>query len=165
MIAKPHTLPPESVCEQLGTDLKQGLREDQVSQLRQKYGRNVFAGQQAKSAWRILLEQFLDPVIYVLGAAIGIALFFQEFLEAFAVLLVVLLTASIGFAMELQALRSMESLRKMSQAISLVIREGQRKLLSADQIVPGDILLLQEGDLITADGRLFYTSSPAKAFR
>lgn len=159
MIVKPYSLPPETVCEQLGTNLKQGLREDQVSQLRRKYGRNIFAGQQAKSAWRILLEQFLDPVIYVLGAAIVIAMFFQEYLEAFAVLLVILLTAFIGFAMELQAVRSMESLRNLSQAISLVLRDGLRTLLTADEIVPGDILLLQEGDLVTADGRLFYTDN------
>ena len=154
MVLNPHTIPGEAVSKRLGVDPKKGLSKGRIRKLRAKYGPNQLAEHKQKPAWRILLEQFADPVIYVLGIAILLALIFGEFMEGLAVLVVILVTVAIGFSMEYQALRSMESLRKISQVVSRVLRGGKHELITADRIVPGDILILQEGDLITADARL-----------
>ncbi len=154
MVLNPHRLTGEAVSERLGVNPKKGLSNTRVRKLRAKYGSNQLAEYKQKPAWRILLEQFADPVIYVLGTAIFLALIFGEFMEALAVLVVILITVAIGFAIEYQALRSMESLRKMSQVVSRVLRRGKNQSIPADRLVPGDILILQEGDLVTADARL-----------
>lgn len=154
MVCSPFTIPGEVVSESFGVDPKQGLEPARVRALRAKHGPNKLSEHKQKPAWRILLEQFADPVIYILGTATILALIFGEFMEAFAVLAVILITVAIGFVMEFQALRSMESLRKMSQTVSRVLRKGKHNLIAADLIVPGDILILSEGDLVTADARL-----------
>ncbi len=154
MVSKPHTLDAASVCEALGVDARRGLSNNRVRTLQEQHGLNQISEQRKKPAWRVLLEQFADPVIYVLGSAIVLALLFGEFAEALAVSVVILITVGIGFAMELQAVRSMESLKQMSQVISQVLRNGKITAVTAEQLVPGDILLLREGDLVTADGRL-----------
>ena len=151
---EPHTLAGKTVCESLEVDPKSGLDDHRVKKLRARYGPNLVAEHKRKPAWRIFVEQFADPVIYVLGAAVLLAFIFGELMEASAVLVVILITVTIGFVMEFQAIRSMESLKKMSQVVSRVLRSGKSVLVSADQLVPGDILLLQEGDLVTADARL-----------
>ena len=154
MVSKPHTLDAASVCEALGVDARRGLSNNRVRTLQEQHGLNQISEQRKKPAWRVLLEQFADPVIYVLASAIVLALLFGEFAEALAVAVVILITVGIGFAMELQAVRSMESLKQMSQVISQVLRNGKITAVTAEQLVPGDILLLREGDLVTADGRL-----------
>ena len=159
MLYDPHTLTGKAVCDTLGVDPNCGLGKEQVSASRARYGMNRVAGHKKKPAWRIFFEQFADPVIYVLGAAAMLALVFGEFMEASAVFVVILITVIIGFAMELQAIRSMESLREMSQVVSRVLRDGKNSLIPADQLVPGDILLLQEGDLVTADARLLHSDN------
>ncbi len=159
MLHDPHTSAGKAVCDTLGVDPNQGLSREQVHASRARYGMNRVAGHKKKPAWKIFLEQFADPVIYVLGTAVLLALAFGELMEASAVFVVILITIMIGFSMEFQAIRSMESLREMSQVVSRVLRAGKNALVPADQLVPGDILLLQEGDLVTADARLLHSDN------
>ncbi len=154
MVSEPYTMHGASVCEALGVDAQRGLQTNRIRKLQEEHGLNQISEQGRKPAWRVLLEQFADPVIYVLGSAIILALLFGEFVEAMAVAVVILITVGIGFAMELQAVRSMESLKQMSRVISQVLRNGKKTAVTAEQLVPGDILLLREGDLVTADARL-----------
>jgi Ca2+-transporting ATPase len=154
MLNQPHTSTGKAICDSLQVDPKKGLDDIQVKKLRARYGPNLVAEHKSKPAWKIFSEQFADPVIYVLGTAVLLALIYGEMMEAAAVLVVILVTVAIGFGMEYQAIRSMESLKKMSQVVSRVLRSGKNTLIAADQLVPGDILVLQEGDLVTADARL-----------
>jgi len=102
----------------------------------------------------ILADQLLDPIIYILAVAAVLAFLFSDLLEGFAILVVILISVGIGFFMELQAIRSLEALRKMGQAMTHVIRSGKRIKIRAAEVVPGDIVLLQTGDVIPADARL-----------
>jgi Ca2+-transporting ATPase len=101
-----------------------------------------------------LLEQFLDPIIYLLAGAAILSFAFQEWEEGIAIAVVILLTVMIGFIMEWQAVRSMEALRQLSQTRCRVLREGREQTIAADKLVPGDILLLEMGEAIPADARL-----------
>lgn len=161
MIKDAHTISIQDAALYFKVDLDKGLSKSQVQQHRTIYGENVLKRKKAKNAWLILFEQFLDPIIYVLGVAMILAFVFNEWLEGFAVLTVILLTTTIGFFMELQAIRSVEALQKIAQSITNVIRNGSSKSLKARFLVPGDIIILTSGDVIPADARLIEHQSMA----
>jgi len=154
MPQSPHTLSIEKILATLVTDGDEGLGMDEVAQRIQKYGANKIPEQGHKNRLQILAEQFLSPIIYILAGAALLAFVFSDLLEGFAILVVILISVGIGFFMELQALRSLEALRKMGQAMTYVIRSGRRIKIKSAGVVPGDILLLQTGDVIPADARL-----------
>ena len=152
--AHPHTLSPEEAVAHLQTDPQKGLSKEDVRERRRQFGENRLERQRRKPIPLIFLEQFLDPVIYVLLAAAALGFAFGEFIEAVAVLVVILITATIGFVMEWQARRSMEALRKMSEVMTTVLRDGKSQSVRADELVPGDLLALEAGDVAPADARL-----------
>ncbi len=156
-----HAISISDITTRLHVDPQKGLTYDEAKKRLSYYGENKLKHKRAKSSWIILLEQFLDPVIYVLGIAMILAFVFTEWLEGFAVLVVILITVLIGFFMELQAVRSIESLRKMVQTMANVMRGGNIQHLKSNHIVPGDIILLAPGDLIPADARLIWHQSLA----
>lgn len=102
----------------------------------------------------MLAEQFRSPIVYLLFVAASASLYFGNAMEAISILVVILLNALIGFFMELQARTSMRALKKMDQTLSKVIRHGKVKALPAEHIVPGDLMVLEAGDMIPADGRI-----------
>ena len=108
----------------------------------------------ADNSCPILVNQLKGPVIWLLATAAAIAALFGEWTEAIAILLVLAINTAIGFATELRAVRSMESLRKLGSRSSRVLRDGTLKILRAEQVVPGDIMLFESGDVVTADIRL-----------
>ncbi len=144
----------ESLVSDLAVDTKRGLSPEAVLKLREQYGENRLEKADQKPVWRIFFQQFLDPVIYVLIVAAGLGFAFGEVIEAVAVAIVILITAFIGFFMEWQAQRSMQALRKMAETHGVVIRDGEEKTVEAGELVPGDLLLLKTGDVVTADGRV-----------
>jgi Ca2+-transporting ATPase len=144
----------EKLCEQLEVDAGQGLTDQSARRRLEEYGPNRLKKQKSKSLLRIFLEQFLNPIIYVLIAATVLAFAFGENIEGIAVVVVILITALIGFFMEWKANRSMEALRKMAQTVATVLRNGRAGEVKAPEIVPGDILLLEAGDVVPADARI-----------
>ncbi len=154
MFQNPFALPIDKILVQLGSDSEHGLKRDEAARRLEKYGRNQIPEQGAKSRWRILADQLMDPIIYILSVAAVLAFFFSDLLEGFAIVVVILISVGIGFFMELQAIRSLEALRKMGQAMTHVIRSGKRMKIKAAEVVPGDIVLLQTGDVIPADARM-----------
>jgi len=150
----PHASPAEEVIEIQKVDPKKGLSRTEVKKRRSQYGPNRLKASKSKSPWRILLEQFLDPIIYLLAGAAILSFAFQEWEEGIAIAVVILLTVMIGFIMEWQAVRSMEALRQLSQTHCRVLREGRELTITADELVPGDILLLEMGEAISADARI-----------
>lgn len=154
MIQNPHSLSIQEITDYLNVDLEKGLRSHQVKYQRKIHGTNTLKQKKAKGIWVILLEQFLDPIIYLLFVAMILGFYFSEWLEGFAVLIVILITVMIGFFMEWHAMRSVEALQKITQTVALVLRNGKQKKLQAHLLVPGDIIYLNSGDVVPADARL-----------
>jgi len=150
----PWARPAPSVAEALGTDLAQGLPDDEAQRRLQQAGRNEIAQGQRTSVWQLLARQFLSPIVGVLVLAGLVALGTGRLVEAGAVLVAVVINAVIGFVTELRALRSVDSLRELGSAEAVVSRDGARRRIDAAELVPGDVVSLEEGDVVPADLRL-----------
>lgn len=144
----------ENVLRQFESDPVNGLTENNAAERLEKFGSNAIAHEKKKSLWLIFLRQFNSPIVYLLIVAVGLSFFFQEWLDGFAILVVILINAVIGFYMEFQAERSMEALKKLSMLPAKVIRGGQLKEINAEELVPGDLIFLEAGDMVPADGRI-----------
>lgn len=144
----------EEVLKNWQVDPERGLDTSTVEGRRQKYGPNRLEEAETRSVWQILIEQFKSPIIGLLAVAAVLSFAFQEWVEGVAVIIAILLNAVIGFVTEIKAVRSMESLQQLSQTKATVRRSGQVQEIPADEIVPGDIVVLDSGDLIPADVRL-----------
>jgi Ca2+-transporting ATPase len=144
----------DDILETLEVDSARGLSDDEAERRRQEVGENILETAKPKSAWRLLLNQFQSLVVVLLLAAAVAAFIFGEHVEAVAIGAVIVINAGIGFFMELRAVRSMEALRTMAQTSSRVRRSGVERMLVARDLVPGDILVVQAGDVVSADLRI-----------
>lgn len=154
-----HSLSVEEILSEFNVDPNKGLASSEVKSRLEEHGYNRLKKRKSKNIGLIFLEQFLDPIIYILAAAMALAYFFGEWLEGTAVLIVILITALIGFFMEWQALRSVEALQKMVETHANVLRDGKEEQIKAAGLVPGDIVILESGDVIPADCRMLETES------
>ncbi|MGB3199847.1 MAG: cation-transporting P-type ATPase [Nodosilinea sp.] len=150
---------PQEVLDAFGVDAAQGLNSRQVDRQREKYGWNRLEEAKQRGAGAIFVDQFKSPIIGLLAVAAVLAFAFQEWIEGIAVAIAIALNALIGFTTELRAVKSMESLQQLSQTQAKVRREGQVKQVAADQLVPGDIVVLEGGDIVPADLRLISASN------
>lgn len=150
----PHQLTPDELNARLKTDIHKGLTDEAATQRLEEYGQNAIESREKISPWMILLHQFKSPVVYLLLVAAAMSVFFREWPDAIAIGVVILLNAAIGFIMELQAERSMKALEKMTHLSAKVLRNGKLKEVPVETIVPGDVLFLEAGDLVAADGRI-----------
>lgn len=146
------------IQNRLDTDPEHGLSEAQVSQRLEKYGPNKLEKHQQVSIWQILLDQVNTPVIYLLAAAAVLSFAFGDIPEGIFIVIVILINAAIGFYMEYRARESMKALQQMDKLQARVIREGEQIQIDAEEVVSGDLLVIQPGDLIAADARLIETS-------
>ena len=153
-----HSISPEEVSRLYETDEVRGLSHEEVIGRLEKFGDNSITHEKKKSLWLIFMRQFNSPIVYLLIFAAGLSFFFQEWLDGFAILVVILINAIIGFYMEFQAERSMEALKKLSILPAKVIRNGELSEINAEELVPGDLIFLEAGDMIPADGRIFRSS-------
>ena len=119
-----------------------------------RHGPNTLLTHPERSAVSILADQIKSPVVWLLATAAAVAALFSEWTEATAILLVLAINTLIGFFTEFRAVRSMEALRKLGSRSSRVRRDGKLKTIPAEQVVPGDIVVLESGDVVTADIRL-----------
>jgi Ca2+-transporting ATPase len=149
---------PEAVLDAFGVDPAQGLHRQQIERQRQKYGWNRLQEAKQRSVRAIFLDQFKSPIIALLAVAAVLAFAFQEWIEGIAVVIAIALNAVIGFTTELRAVKSMESLQALSKTQAKVRREGQVQQIDADHLVPGDIVVLEGGDVVPADIRLVEAS-------
>jgi len=150
----PHTLSVEEVLQAFETDAKAGLSKSEAGQRTSRFGQNIFKPQKQKSIWMLLLLQFKSPIVYLLLFAVAVTFYFQNYLESLAIGVVIVVNALIGFFMEWQARNSMNALKEMDIILSTVIRDGKTIEIPAEQITPGDIILLEAGDMIPGDGHL-----------
>ncbi|MBI4988572.1 MAG: cation-translocating P-type ATPase [Rhodocyclales bacterium] len=149
-----HTLTKEDAARRLGVTPADGLSADEAAGRLSRHGPNALPEGRARSAIRMLLDQFADFMILVLIAAAIVSGIVGEPADTLAIVVIVLLNASIGFAQEWRAQRAMAALRKMAAHSARVRRGGAVAALPADRLVPGDIVLLEAGNVIPADLRL-----------
>ena len=154
----PFALSSEEVLEQLGVNFDEGLSVDEAARRLAQFGRNRIAETVTDPWWRLLLQQFKSPLVYLLLFATALSFFFNEWLDGIAIIMVILINAVIGFLMEFQAGQSMEALRQLS-SISAKVRRGGRLLeINAEEIVSGDVAFIETGDVVAADGRIIQQS-------
>jgi Ca2+-transporting ATPase len=149
-----HTLSPETVLEQLDVDLQQGLASQVVQQRQAQYGPNELIDRGVKPPWQILVDQFRETMVIVLMIAAAISVLISDWKDAVAILAIVILNAVLGFVQEYRAEQAMAALKRMSAPIVKVRRDGHVAEVPSQQLVPGDVVLLEVGDAIPADARL-----------
>ena len=157
-IAHPWAKSVDAILETVDVDVQQGLSASEVEQRREQYGENRLRDAATRSAWQILLEQFKSLIVALLAVAAALSFAFGDWVEGVAVLIVILINASIGFVTELRAVRSMEALQQLSSVSTAVRRAGEVRQIPAEELVPGDIVVLSGGDVVTTDIRLVEAS-------
>ncbi len=136
-----------------------GLTADAVLALRQQHGENSITEARQRSRWSILLSQFDDVMIIILMVAAGISFFAGEPTDGFVILAIVLLNAWMGYTQEYNAEQSIRLLRKMAAQHALVVRDHTPQKIEAQELVPGDLIHLEAGDIVPADVRLIEISA------
>jgi len=154
-----HTLDTAEALRLLGTDPERGLDAEEARRRLEKFGPNEISQERKVSPLSLLLGQFKNVLILILLAAIGLSILAGEVLDGAIIGAIVLFSALLGFFQEYRAERALESLKKMLSPTVLALRDGQTAEIPAKHLVPGDVVLLEAGDKIAADGRLIETSS------
>ena len=149
-----HTLSVEETITAFDTNAQNGITEADAEERTSAFGANIYAAQKQKSVWLMLLLQFKSPIVYLLLFAIAVTLYFQNYIEAIAIGVVIFINALIGFFMELQARSSMNALKEMDVILSNVIRDGKTLQIPSEKITVGDLIVLEAGDIIPGDARL-----------
>ena len=150
----PWANPWDVVAVAASVSVERGLTAAEAALRRARHGPNRLRERARRSALAILVSQFKSLIIGLLVAAAVVAFAFGEIPEGWAVVAVVVLNTGIGFFTELSAVRSMEALSALGQVTTRVRRDGQLRELPAEELVPGDIVVVEGGDVITADLRL-----------
>nr|MBU1328067.1 calcium-translocating P-type ATPase, SERCA-type [Candidatus Omnitrophota bacterium] len=142
----------------LGVDSARGLACKEAESRLEKYGPNQLKEKKEINPLDIFIGQFKDFIVWVLIGAALVSGFLQEWIDAFAIIAIVILNAILGFIQEYRAEKSLAALKKLSSPNSKVIREGSRKIINSYKIVPGDLIELEAGDNIPADARLIWVT-------
>ncbi len=149
-----HTLPADEAINVLGASPDGGLSTHQARSRLDEHGRNVLTTAKRASPLRLFLSQFKNVliVILLLGAALSLGL--GHGIEAASIFVIVIFSAGLGFTQEYRAERAIELLQKLSAPTATVLRDGEEVEIPAEELVPGDVILLEAGDKIPADARL-----------
>jgi len=161
-----YQLPAAAVIAQFGSDPVAGLTSAEATQRGQQYGPNQLKSKPPEPRWRKFLAQFTDPLVLLLLAAtvISVLAWLLEGAdglpyEALAIILIVLVNAIIGYFQEARAEAAVAALQKMTTAMATIVRDGKQQQVASIDLVPGDLLLVEEGNAITADARVFDVTS------
>jgi len=152
-----HALDVDQVLRHLEVDPAEGLSDDEVARRRARHGENRLAADHGAGPLALLARQFTDVMILVLLAAALIAGLIGEPLDAIAILVIVALNAVIGFVQEYRAERVLQALQRLSAPHVRVVRGGEARRIAEPELVPGDIVHLQAGDVVPADLRVVET--------
>lgn len=146
------------VLRMLETDKDKGLTRREAMERKTKYGANRLKDQEQKSLGQMIVEQLNDPLILILVVAMAISLMLHELGDAIIIVTVVVLNAAVGIIQEGKAGKAVEALKKISSPQAVVLREGERVKIPAEDLVQGDIVLLEAGNMVPADLRLIDTN-------
>ena len=162
----PCLLEASAVAQALGADTENGLATPEAALRLARDGANALRAKPALPAWRRLLGQFKDPLVYLLLGAVVVALAAWAIegrvgwpVDALVIAVIVVLNALLGYAQEARAENAVAALARMTEVTSAVLRDGHTQRVPSTELVRGDILLLAEGDAVGADARLLQTAS------
>ena len=133
---------------------REGLTEEKALQIRKETGENILEETSKKSAFTVFLEQFADLLVIILIAAAIISMVSGNVESTIVIFVVILLNAVLGTIQYVKAEKSLDSLKALSSPHAKVLRNGVRKEIPSKDVVPGDILMLEAGDMVVADGRI-----------
>jgi cation-transporting P-type ATPase F len=150
-----HYLPADEVIDLLDSDKEKGLDLLEFEDRQKHFGPNVITGKKGKGPLVRFLLQFHQPLIYILLAAGTVTALLREWVDAGVIFGVVLVNAIIGFIQEAKAVKAIEALARTMTTEATVLRAGEKRRIFSVEVVPGDIVLLQSGDKVPADMRLF----------
>ena len=144
----------DEVGTTLDSDIETGLSSDEAARRLETYGPNEIIERGGRTKWQILVAQFANILTVILIAAAAISIFLGDEIEAIVIMAIVVLNGLLGFYQEYKAEQSMEALKRMSVPSVRVRRDQQVREVSAIELVPGDIVLLETGNVVPADGRV-----------
>jgi Ca2+-transporting ATPase len=131
-----------------------GLSQVEILSLRKQYGENRLPAEKGTSIWTLLLNQVKSPLVYIILVAAGVSLVVGEYGDFFIIMAVVVIDVILGFIQEYQAQQTYTALKGLLKPTTTVIREGQRQEVEVWELVPGDIVLLNSGEHVPADGEI-----------
>ena len=149
-----HNLSIEEIAKLQRTNLKEGLSEEEVQSRQKEFGKNKLPEEKPLSRLRIFLEQFRSPLIYILVIAGIITLILKDYTDAIVIFGAVFLNTIVGFIQENKASQTLRALKRVVKHETEVQRAGNFKIIDSIDLVPGDIIVLNPGDKVPADGRI-----------
>lgn len=155
---QPWSCPYQEIVKELDVSANRGLTPGEIRHRRKAHGPNRLRETKAKSEWQILGEQFKSLMTVLLAVASVVSFLFGDWVEGLAIVAVILINAAIGFFTELRAVHSMEALYRLGRVTTRVRHDGRIVEIAPEEIVPGDIVILEGGDVATADLRLVQAS-------
>ncbi len=142
-------------CFNYFNSTERGLTLNEVVKRIKQYGRNSLPAVKTLSTAKLFLRQFQSPLIYILLIASGVVLFLGEFTDTIVIIVVLIINALIGVLQEGKAQNTLEALKNFTKTQAVVVREGVEEVIIDEEVVPGDVIVLREGDKVPADARLF----------
>jgi len=148
-----HALPAGEAVDLLDSNLSTGLSSDEVGRRQRESGPNRVTAQHGTPAWMKFLQQFNQPLVYILLLAVGVTAFLGEWVDSCVIFGVVVINAVVGFLQETKAEKAIEALAEMVATETTVRRDNIKLRVHSEELVPGDVVLLQSGDRVPADLR------------
>ena len=149
-----HNISSKETIKVLKTNRNYGLEEKEISVRQTEFGINALPEEKPLSWLKIFLSQFKSPLVYILMVAGFVTLFLKEYTDSIVIFGSAILNTIVGFIQENKASSALAKLKKISQTTALVLRDNNLKVINAKELVPGDIIILNAGDKIPADGRI-----------
>ncbi len=149
----------QKVISSFGSDAKNGLSENVANQRLKDFGLNEIKRESSVSAITIFFRQFRSFIIYLLIFALIVSALLKEYVDSIVIFAILILNATFGFIQEYRAEKSIEALKKLSSLKARVIRNGELREVDSTMLVPGDIIMVEEGDKVPADARVIESFS------
>ena len=153
----PYALSTTQVVNEMNSS-QEGLTFEEVQKRLEQYGTNETLKPRKTSRLKLLLNQFRSSIVILLFVAALISMLFGDYIESLAIMSVIFLNAIIGYTLDSQAIKSMEALKRLDKTYATVIREGMSIKIESLNIVPGDIISIEAGDVVPSDARLLQSS-------
>src|SRR5512135_2121145 len=138
-----------------------GLTQAEVLELRQQYGENRLPAEKGTTIWTILLNQIKSPLVYIILVAAGVSLAVREYNDFAIIMAVVVIDVILGFIQEYQAQQTYTALKGLLKPTTTVVRDGERQEIEVWELVPGDVVLLNSGERVPADGKIIESTKLA----
>jgi Ca2+-transporting ATPase len=148
-----HQVTSEEALNHLSSGIN-GLTEKEAEERLVQYGPNEIRRERGVSPIRIFLSQFNSFIVYILIAAVFVSFILHEYIDSAVIIVILIVNALLGFFQEYRAEKAIESLKKMAALQATVIRDGSKKRIDSNRLVPGDMIAFESGDRIPADARL-----------